>query len=62
IKVFLGINAEEQMRRVRARNGERMAEIFENKWIPMEKLYFTTYDIAYNCEYRFSSNQRDEGA
>ena len=44
------------MRRILARNGERMAAMFSTRWIPMEEQYFNTFeiknqaDIIYNNE------------
>lgn len=40
LKVFLDVDKDEQMRRIIARNGEEMAEIFRNRWIPLEEIYF----------------------
>ncbi len=40
LKVFLDVDEEEQMRRIVARDGEEMAEMFRNCWIPMEEIYF----------------------
>lgn len=45
LTVFCDIDPAEQMRRIVARNGEAMAERFEQEWIPMEEAYFKTYDI-----------------
>lgn len=44
--VFCTVSPEEQMRRIIARDGERMAERFEKEWIPMEERYFETFDIC----------------
>ena len=39
LKVFYDISPEEQMRRIRLRNGERGARMFRERWIPLEELY-----------------------
>ena len=39
LKVFYDIAPDEQMRRIRARNGERGARMFRTRWIPLEELY-----------------------
>ena len=44
-KVFLSINKETQVSRIRKRNGEKMLQRFVNEWIPKEDVYFETYNI-----------------
>ena len=46
IKVFCDIKPEEQMRRIINRNGIKKAEMFKNRWIPLEEKYLKFYDIA----------------
>jgi len=45
-KLFCAVSPEEQMKRILARNGERMAERFKKEWIPMEEQYFDAFDIC----------------
>ena len=45
LKVFSDISPEEQMQRIRKRNGETMAEMFRNRWIPMEEAYYSHFHI-----------------
>jgi len=45
IRVFSIIDPDEQRRRILSRNGEEMAQKFENIWIPMENRYFKEYNI-----------------
>ena len=45
LKVFFDISPEEQIERIRKRNGERAAEIFAKRWIPMEEKYIKFFDI-----------------
>lgn len=45
LRVFLEIDAVEQHRRIHARNGEEMARLFAERWIPMEEAYFQQYHI-----------------
>ena len=40
LRIFLTVAPEEQMRRIVLRNGPRYAEIFRDKWIPLEESYF----------------------
>ena len=49
ISVFSDIDPEEQLRRLRLRNGDAMAEIFKNKWIPMEEMYFEACKLRQSC-------------
>ena len=43
-KIFYDVAPEEQMRRIRQRNGERGAQIFRERWIPLEELYIRVCD------------------
>ena len=45
VKVFFDVAADEQMRRIIARNGEKMAEMFKNRWIPLEEAYYKAYNV-----------------
>ena len=45
VRVFSDVDAKTQMSRITARNGERLAEMFAAKWIPMEQKYFEAYSI-----------------
>ena len=47
--VFSDVDAAEQMRRIRLRNGEEKAQIFAAKWIPMEERYFAAYDVRHSA-------------
>ncbi len=51
LKIFVDINPEEQMRRIRNRNGMQMARIFRETWIPMEEVYFHKYKQEKNVDY-----------
>lgn len=45
ITVFSDVPAEEQIIRIRKRNGEAMLEMFQGRWIPMEEEYFSYYSV-----------------
>ena len=47
IKVFIRVSPEEQIRRIRNRNGEAMLRRFQEEWIPMEKRYHQTHKKAW---------------
>ena len=52
VTVFSDAEPEEQMVRIRKRNGEEMAEMFREKWIPLEEAYFQAYQIAEKVDIR----------
>lgn len=53
LRIFLNINAEEQLQRIKRRNGTEAAQVFSDKWIPMEEKYFNTYNIQKRCDLIF---------
>lgn len=53
LRIFLSTSPEEQLRRIKERDGEEKLLIYKNKWIPLEERYFTAYDIENRCDYRF---------
>jgi uridine kinase len=50
LKLFCRVDAQEQTRRIRARNGEAMLPLFLNRWIPLENAYFDRLRIAEQCD------------
>lgn len=48
LKLFLTCSPEEQMRRLRAREGA-YAEVFRTRWIPMEERYYQAFAIGQSC-------------
>lgn len=52
ITVFSQVDEEEQARRILRRDGEKFAQIFREKWIPLEEKYFTTYQIEQTAHIR----------
>lgn len=55
LHILLDVSEEEQMRRIKLRNGDEKAEIFKSKWIPLEESYFSTFGIADKCELCFTT-------
>ncbi len=55
LRVFLSINYDEQLRRIKLRNGEEWLKEFEQKWIPMENKYFECFSIKNRCDIIFTS-------
>ena len=46
LTIFLQIDPEEQMHRIRQRNGNEKAEMFRTRWIPLENAYFDAYSTS----------------
>lgn len=45
LRFYCGIGQEEQLRRIRQRNGEEQLEVFQSRWIPMENNYLAAFEI-----------------
>jgi len=45
VRVFADVDAQTQISRIKKRNGDEAAAVFENKWIPMEEKYIRAYGI-----------------
>lgn len=45
LRVFLSVSGETQIERLKRRDGEKKAEMFRRKWIPMEEQYFSAFKI-----------------
>ena len=51
VRIFLTAQPEEQMRRIRERNGAIHALDFRDKWIPLEEDYFSAFNIMERCDF-----------
>ena len=56
LRVFLEIDKEEQVERIRRRNGEFMLRRFTEEWIPMENAYFEAGEIMENSHNSYLDN------
>lgn len=54
IRVFCTVSADEQRKRILARNGAGAAKRFEEAWIPMEEKYFSAFSIAEKADFVFN--------
>lgn len=45
IRVFLHVAAQEQLQRIRLRNGAEDLQMFQQRWIPLEQAYFAAYQL-----------------
>ena len=50
LKVFLTVNAQEQIERLKVRS-PKLVDRFINEWIPMEEKYFETLKIQEHSDY-----------
>lgn len=50
VRIFLSIPYEEQIKRLKIREGEAKTRMFAEKWIPLEEAYFSAYQIEKRCE------------
>lgn len=50
LHVFLTVSREEQLSRIKARNGEEALSVFRDRWIPLEERYFQAFDLPGRCE------------
>jgi hypothetical protein len=50
VRVFSDIAPEEQLRRIRLRDGEALAVVFAQRWIPLEERYFAAFPIRQRAD------------
>ena len=51
LRAFLTVEKEEQLRRIRERNGSEQLAVFQKKWIPLEEAYFAAFSIPQRCDF-----------
>ena len=56
-KVFLTVSPQEQLQRIRMRNGPTMAQRFQQEWIPLEERYFQAFSVPQQCEFVFDTGE-----
>ena len=57
LRVFVDVDAAEQLRRIEKRDPELM-QMFQSRWIPLEKNYFEAYDIRGRADVIIASPER----
>ncbi len=55
LKIFLETDTQTQLKRIEKRNGADAVEVFKSKWIPLENLYFETFDIKNKCDIKITA-------
>ena len=55
LKIFLSVEPEEQIKRIKRREGDAHAADFFGKWIPMEERYIEEYRVPEYCDLQYSS-------
>ena len=53
LHIFLTVDATEQLRRLAKRDASKLLA-FQEKWIPLEEHYFSSYEIEEKCDLSFS--------
>ena len=56
-KIFMDIDPEEQLKRIKERNGKIALKMFSEKWIPLEEKYFNYYKISKSCNLIIKNNE-----
>ncbi len=56
IHVFLTVNKDEQIERLRKRN-PKMLNNFIQRWIPLEEAYFNTFSIQDKCDIQIDTSK-----
>lgn len=59
LRVFCDISPEQQLQRIRRRNGEALAAVFTSRWIPMEERYLKAYQIMEDADLLIKSSPPD---
>jgi len=50
LRIFCDVSPDEQITRIVARNGQKAAQVFQKKWIPMEEKYLEYYQIKRSAD------------
>ncbi len=58
LKIFVDVNPDEQMQRIRKRNSPELVKMFREAWIPMEEVYFHKNRHEKNVDYIYEGYKR----
>lgn len=53
LHIFFTADPQEQLRRIRIRNGNDALTVFSERWIPLEEKYFSACKIQERCDFVF---------
>lgn len=60
LRIFLSVSPTIQLARIERRNGKECLARFGEHFIPMEELYFSTYDIQNQCDIKEQTDDLQE--
>lgn len=55
LHIFVDIDPKTQQERILRRNGEEKLEMFKKRWIPLEEMYFSAFNIKEKCEIKLGN-------
>ena len=58
--IFMDVLPEDQLERIRERNGEKKLEMFKSRWIPFEEKYFAAYKVKEYADLYINTSMTDE--
>ena len=56
-KIFMTVPYDTQIERIRKRNGEKMLNMFIDKWIPLEEMYFKAFKVEEEADIVFDTSK-----
>ena len=60
LRVFLDVEAQDQLNRIEARSGAEKRKVFEERWIPLEEQYFSFYDVSSCADLRINTSMPEQ--
>ena len=58
--IFMMISNNQQIARIKQRNGNEMVKIFKDRWIKLENEYFDKFDIKSRCNIIFDTSEENK--
>jgi len=58
--IFMDVLPEDQLERIRERNGEKKLAMFKSRWIPFEEKYFAAYKVKEYADLYINTSMSDE--
>ena len=57
LRAFMTVSPETQRQRIARRNGEEKLRVFLERWIPLEEMYISAYQLEHRCDYRLETDE-----